>query len=183
MKGLLTSSSLLALLRAFFFARRDAASAVYPLAECERWGDSSMGARCLVNGFFDAAEDCESLLWIREWRVSSSEREKRFSQPGKAQTKGFSPVCVRMWRVWEKVEWVVPKAKDRTDLVFKARKGSATENVGTLVRSCDLPLGGVVVEHVGCWQRCGEGYKASGASIYPRSCPGKCRLISLLSPC
>lgn len=39
-------------------------------------------------------------VWIRIWRVNSSEREKRFSHPGKLQWCGFSPVCVRMWRVW-----------------------------------------------------------------------------------
>ena len=38
-------------------------------------------------------------MCMREWRVSSSEREKRFSQAAKVHTKGFSPVCVRMWRV------------------------------------------------------------------------------------
>ena len=36
------------------------------------------------------------LVWMRECRVSSSEREKRFSQRGKVHSKGFSPVCVRM---------------------------------------------------------------------------------------
>jgi len=32
------------------------------------------------------------LLWILECLVSSSEREKRFVQPGKVQAWGFSPV-------------------------------------------------------------------------------------------
>jgi len=41
-----------------------------------------------------------SLLCIREWRVSSSDLEKRFSQEGKVHGKGFSPVCVRICRVW-----------------------------------------------------------------------------------
>lgn len=39
------------------------------------------------------------LLCIRECLVSSSERLKRFEHPGKVQAWGFSPVCVRMWRV------------------------------------------------------------------------------------
>ena len=36
------------------------------------------------------------LLCMRECLVSLSEREKRFSQPGKVHSKGFSPVCVRI---------------------------------------------------------------------------------------
>lgn len=36
------------------------------------------------------------LLCILEWRVSSSEREKRLVQPGNWQAWGFSPVCVRI---------------------------------------------------------------------------------------
>lgn len=40
------------------------------------------------------------LVWIRACRVSSSDREKRFSQPGKVHWWGFSPVWVRMCRVW-----------------------------------------------------------------------------------
>lgn len=39
------------------------------------------------------------LLCILECRVSSSERLKRLEHPGKVQAWGFSPVCVRMWRV------------------------------------------------------------------------------------
>lgn len=38
--------------------------------------------------------------WMRTWRVNSSDREKRFSQPGCKHWWGFSPVCVRIWRVW-----------------------------------------------------------------------------------
>lgn len=39
------------------------------------------------------------LVWIRECRVSSSEREKRFVHPGKVHACGFSPVWVLMCRV------------------------------------------------------------------------------------
>ena len=46
------------------------------------------------------------VLWMRECRVSSSEREKRFSQPGNEHKKGFSPVCVRIWRVCGTCAWV-----------------------------------------------------------------------------
>lgn len=45
------------------------------------------------------------LLCIREWRVSSSERLKRFEHPGKVQAWGFSPVWVRIWRVWCSRRW------------------------------------------------------------------------------
>lgn len=34
---------------------------------------------------------------LRRWRVSSSERAKRQSQPGQVQWKGRSPVWVRAW--------------------------------------------------------------------------------------
>lgn len=39
-------------------------------------------------------------VWIRTCRVNSSDREKRFSHPGNVHWWGFSPVWVRMWRVW-----------------------------------------------------------------------------------
>lgn len=93
----LTSSSLFALLRAFFFARTEELPEKGVLSGSPPMGVNS--SLCLVADFFEAAE-WVSLLWMREWRVSSSEREKRFSQPGKVQRKGFSPVCVRMCRVW-----------------------------------------------------------------------------------
>lgn len=75
-----TSSSLLARLLAFFLILRE---------ESRGWssGRGSVRGLGLERG---------SLEWMREWRVSSSEREKRFSQPRKVQAKGFSPVCVRM---------------------------------------------------------------------------------------
>jgi hypothetical protein len=61
-----------------------------------------------------------SVWWMRTWRVSSSDLEKRLSHlwehvrgelawagrvrrgahPGKVHAWGFSPVWVRMWRVW-----------------------------------------------------------------------------------
>ena len=45
------------------------------------------------------------LLCILECLVSSSDRLKRFEQPGKAQACGFSPVCVRICRVWCSSRW------------------------------------------------------------------------------
>jgi hypothetical protein len=39
-------------------------------------------------------------VWIRTWRVNSSDLENFFAQPGKVHWCGFSPVCVRIWRVW-----------------------------------------------------------------------------------
>lgn len=45
------------------------------------------------------------LVWMREWRVSSSRREKRLLQPGKEQEWGFSPVWVRICRVWCSKRW------------------------------------------------------------------------------
>lgn len=52
-------------------------------------------ASCFSRCFLPLA----GLVWMRMWRVSSSERLNRFSQPGCVQAWGFSPVCVRMWRV------------------------------------------------------------------------------------
>ena len=59
-----------------------------------------------------AAVCCDLLLrrefglgWMREWRVSSSERLKRLVQPWKEQACGFSPVWVRIWRVWCSRRW------------------------------------------------------------------------------
>lgn len=73
-----------------------------------------------------------SLLCMREWRVSSSEREKRFSQPEKVQTKGFSPVWVRMCLVWERLEKLGGYA-GRTYLVLEAAEGPTTEGIGAFV--------------------------------------------------
>ena len=96
MSGFLTSSSLLARLLAFFLIRP---------AEMECLS-SDRAVKGVTDGTpksfdldFVRPSSCLSLLCILEWRVSSSEREKRFSQPGKVQPNGFSPVCVRMWRV------------------------------------------------------------------------------------
>ena len=60
-------------------------------------------------------------MCMREWRVSSSEREKRFSQAAKVHTKGFSPVCVRMWRVCDAVPCV--RACVRTDVRMCGMRG------------------------------------------------------------
>lgn len=40
-------------------------------------------------------------VWILTCLVSSSDLENLFSQPGNVQAWGFSPVCVRMWRVYK----------------------------------------------------------------------------------
>lgn len=45
------------------------------------------------------------LVWMREWRVSSSRREKRLLHPGNRHKCGFSPVWVLMWRVWCSSRW------------------------------------------------------------------------------
>src|SRR6201996_7906893 len=45
------------------------------------------------------------LLWMRRWGVSPSEGLKRFEHPGWVQAWGFSPVWVRMWRVWCSRRW------------------------------------------------------------------------------
>ena len=45
------------------------------------------------------------LLCILECLVSSSDRLKRFEHPGNEQACGFSPVWVRMWRVWCSRRW------------------------------------------------------------------------------
>ena len=96
MGGFRTSSSLLARLLAFFLIRPAEPG-------CLSSGRVDVGVTDRTAKSFDLdlvrPSSCLSLLWILEWRVSSSEREKRFSQPGKVQANGFSPVCVRMWRV------------------------------------------------------------------------------------
>ena len=56
--------------------------------------------------------------WILACRVNSSDRENRLSQPGWVQACGFSPVCVRIWRVWrERVFY--------WDLFYGGREGMA----------------------------------------------------------
>ena len=72
---------------------------------CEAWPAAAAAARA-------AAACCDLLLrrefgleWMREWRVSSSERLKRLEQPWNEQACGFSPVWVRMWRVWCSRRW------------------------------------------------------------------------------
>lgn len=88
-----TSSSLFARLRAFFLAtpwERARSSSSQPSVR-----DTLLFWRAPP----EAAAGRWSLLCIRAWRVSSSERENRFSHAGNEQPNGFSPVCVRMWRV------------------------------------------------------------------------------------
>lgn len=96
MGGFRTSSSLFARLLAFFLIRPAEIA-------CLSSGRAEAGPTDETAKSFDLdlarPSSCLSLLCILEWRVSSSEREKRFSQPGKVQANGFSPVCVRMWRV------------------------------------------------------------------------------------
>lgn len=60
-------------------------------------GESFPGPVCCA--FFPFL-DPPGLVWMRKWRVSSSERLKRLTQPWKVQAWGFSPVWVRMCRVW-----------------------------------------------------------------------------------
>ena len=95
--GFRTSSSLLARLLAFFLIRPAGMA-------CLSSGRVEVGATDGTAKSLDLdlvrLSSCLSLLCILEWRVSSSEREKRFSHPGKVQANGFSPVCVRMWRVF-----------------------------------------------------------------------------------
>jgi len=97
MGGIRTSSSLFARLLAFFLIRPAEMA-------CLSSGRVGAGVTDGTAKSFDLdlvrPSSCLSLLCILEWRVNSSEREKRFSHPGKAQAKGFSPVCVRMWRVF-----------------------------------------------------------------------------------
>ena len=100
MGGVRTSSSLLARLLAFFLIRPAEAvclSSGRADVELTDWTVKSFDLD------FVLPSSCLSLLCILEWRVSSSEREKRFSHPGNVQPNGFSPVCVRMWRVFEVV--------------------------------------------------------------------------------
>lgn len=95
-----TSSSLLARLLAFFFTR-----IVELSCRCTcvgiRLEDASISSSCVWSKrpFDFGFEPSLLALCIRECLVSSSERENRFSHPGKEQRKGFSPVCVRIWRV------------------------------------------------------------------------------------
>lgn len=97
----LTSSSLLARLRAFFLARTVELSCLRPGVE-SRLDDASLSSSkpCSVRAFDLGFELSPLALCMRECRVSSSERENRFSHPGYEHRKGFSPVCVRMCRVW-----------------------------------------------------------------------------------
>lgn len=44
-------------------------------------------------------------VWILRCLVNSSDREKRFGHRSKVQRWGFSPVCVRMCRVWCSSLW------------------------------------------------------------------------------
>lgn len=97
MGGFRTSSSLLARLLAFFLIRP--AEMVFLSSGRVDVGLIDGTAKSFDRGLVRPSS-CLSLLCILEWRVNSSEREKRFSQPGKVQANGFSPVCVRMWRVF-----------------------------------------------------------------------------------
>ena len=97
MGGFRTSSSLLARLLAFFFIRPTEMACLSSGRADE--GLTDVAARSFGLDFVRASS-CLSLLCILEWRVNSSEREKRFSHPRKVQGNGFSPVCVRMWRVF-----------------------------------------------------------------------------------
>ena len=92
-----TSSSLLARLLAFFFIRPAEITCLSSGRAVVGLMDD--GTEKSFDLDFVRPSSCLSLLCILEWRVSSSEREKRFSHPEKVQANGFSPVCVRMWRV------------------------------------------------------------------------------------
>jgi hypothetical protein len=72
------------------YSRSTSVGRAYPVS-----ASSSLFAR--LRAFFLGGAG--SLVWMRECRVSSSEREKRFSHEGNVQMNGFSPVCVRMCRV------------------------------------------------------------------------------------
>lgn len=74
-----------------------------------------------------------SLVWMRECLVNSSDRENLFSQPGKVQANGFSPVCVRMWRVCSRVSGVCIGGVKIKYLVLQSTECSATGGVGTFV--------------------------------------------------
>lgn len=97
------SSSLLARLLAFFFTRmEEETSGLRAEGLAETISTSSSYEESMRFLPLPAAAGWWALwllVWMRECRVSSSDREKRFSQLGNEQTKGFSPVCVRMWRV------------------------------------------------------------------------------------
>lgn len=98
-KRLRTSSSLSsALLRAFFFfvSLCDAASAA---GWTEEEADVTTVAAAAAALLAALLEELVGFVCMRTWRVSSSDREKRFSQLGKVHACGFSPVCVRMCRV------------------------------------------------------------------------------------
>lgn len=101
---------------------------------------------------------------MREWRVSSSEREKRFSQAGKVQTNGFSPVWVRMWRVWDGQRGLEGLG-ERAYLVLEAGEGAAAEMVGALVGTgllvgahgwCAGPVWWQSIREIGECPACGE---------------------------
>ena len=97
--GFRTSSSLLARLLAFFLIR----PAEMTCLSSDRVGvGPTEGMAKSFDLDFVRASSCLSLLCILEWRVNSSEREKRFSHPRKVQANGFSPVWVRMWRVLDR---------------------------------------------------------------------------------
>lgn len=88
------SSSELARLRAFFLIRRGPSAGTAASSGEDSW--------LLTLVTLPPPPPCRarwSAVWMRAWRVSSSEREKRFSQPGYVHPNGFSPVCVRMCRV------------------------------------------------------------------------------------
>ena len=110
-----TSSSLLARLRAFFFTLKllsclgNDSSVVSSTSSTAGFSLSCLRGTVLPPCGPEDVRGSEGVwsVWvlvpcILEWRVSSSEREKRFSHEGKVQTKGFSLVCVRIWRVCRK---------------------------------------------------------------------------------
>ena len=67
-----------------------------PVAAVDGWSTGMAGLATTVAGSCDLWFLLElGLLWIRECRVSSSDRLKRLVHPGKWQACGFSPVCVR----------------------------------------------------------------------------------------
>jgi len=66
-------------------------------------GDTEIGDPPTLDKFLLRREF--GLVWMRECLVSSSDREKRLLQPGNEHECGFSPVCVRMWRVWCSSRW------------------------------------------------------------------------------
>lgn len=80
------------------------------------------------------------MVCILECLVSSSEREKRFSHAGKLQAKGFSPVWVRICRVYSAQKPVgeynhLSVIRKLADLMLESAESTAAERVWALVRS------------------------------------------------